>query len=669
MILRSIRLEDFGLFAGITELDLIPRVKKGVSAPVVLIGGKNGAGKTTLLEAVRLALYGRRALGPRVGLTEYETYLRDRINRSSLKPEAAVTLEFDYAEAGAVHRYRVRREWAVRGKSIIENLLLDKDGEAISSVPREEWHQFLQELIPPGVSQLFFFDGEKIQQIAGDEDNEQLAEAVRSLLGIELVGRLRTDLGLFLARHQRRENAEIGSRLEAIMRELAKSADVIQKLSDDVAELASIRDSQARAAEQIRRRFVSEGGDAALNRNRVESDREEARRAANRGEHELRELANHLLPFAMAPKLVGQFRNALFAASAGGGERASVAALRSAMDDWKSQGEPKREARWSKEHWTDLRRFLQAQAKAASRSGTTPVFAALGDGTAALARLTEVDAVVRPRAQALLKELERLSKRGRELDKRLERADSAASGVMLDELRAAERLLGSTESTLKARQDELALLRGQRVTMERDRARLLSEQADAAAASNRAELAARTAQVLADYEQRLLTHKLTQLRTEFVRCFDHLARKPGLVTDVSIDPTTFATRLFDSSGTEIAKSALSAGEKQVYAIAMLWSLARTSGRPLPMIIDTPLARLDSDHRGNLIERYFAAASHQVIMLSTDTEVDAHLVEKLRPSISHSYLLDYDPTTGGTGVSHGYFETGRITETKRAIQQA
>jgi DNA sulfur modification protein DndD len=205
--------------------------------------------------------------------------------------------------------------------------------------------------------------------------------------------------------------------------------------------------------------------------------------------------------------------------------------------------------------------------------------------------------------------------------------------------------------------------------MERDRARLLSEQADAAAASNRAELAARTAQVLADYEQRLLTHKLTQLRTEFVRCFDHLARKPGLVAEISIDPATFATRLFDPSGIEIAKSALSAGEKQVYAIAMLWSLARTSGRPLPMIIDTPLARLDSDHRGNLIERYFPAASHQVIMLSTDTEVDAHLVEKLRPSISHSYRLDYDPATGGTGVSHGYFETGQITEKKRAIQQA
>lgn len=161
MILRSIRLEDFGLYAGVTELDLVPRRRQGVTTPVILVGGKNGAGKTTLLEAVRLALYGRRALGARIGQADYEGYLRAKVSRGSKTQAAAVVLEFDYAEAGVVHRYKVRREWAVRGKSVVESLLLDKDGSAVASVPREEWHQFLQELIPPGVSQLFFFDGEK----------------------------------------------------------------------------------------------------------------------------------------------------------------------------------------------------------------------------------------------------------------------------------------------------------------------------------------------------------------------------------------------------------------------------------------------------------------------------------------------------------------------------
>ena len=156
MILRSVTLTDFGLYSGSTEFDLMPRRGEDGTRSVILIGGKNGAGKTTFLEAVRLALYGKRALGVRVGQAQYEDYLRGRINLSALDRRASVGLEFDYAEAGAVHRYRVKREWSERGKSLTETLALEKDGSVMTSVPRDEWHHFLQELIPPGVSQLFF---------------------------------------------------------------------------------------------------------------------------------------------------------------------------------------------------------------------------------------------------------------------------------------------------------------------------------------------------------------------------------------------------------------------------------------------------------------------------------------------------------------------------------
>ena len=79
---------------------------------------------------------------------------------------------------------------------------------------------------------------------------------------------------------------------------------------------------------------------------------------------------------------------------------------------------------------------------------------------------------------------------------------------------------------------------------------------------------------------------------------------------VAISSKDFSVVLFDREDRPLPKDSLSAGEKQIYAIAMLWSLARTSGRPLPVIIDTPLGRLDSDHRRLLVERYFPHASHQ-----------------------------------------------------------
>ncbi|HQU43941.1 MAG TPA: hypothetical protein PK867_14075, partial [Pirellulales bacterium] len=98
-------------------------------------------------------------------------------------------------------------------------------------------------------------------------------------------------------------------------------------------------------------------------------------------------------------------------------------------------------------------------------------------------------------------------------------------------------------------------------------------------------------------------------------------RKQTLVEQIMIDPQTFAITLYGSDGQALAKQRLSEGEEQIFAISVLWGLARPSARSLPAIIDTPMARLDQRHREHLVERYFPNASHQVIILSTDTEVD------------------------------------------------
>ena len=93
-----------------------------------------------------------------------------------------------------------------------------------------------------------------------------------------------------------------------------------------------------------------------------------------------------------------------------------------------------------------------------------------------------------------------------------------------------------------------------------------------------------------------------------------------------------------------------------FAIALLWGLARASGRHLPVAIDTPLGRLDSKHRKNLVERYFPQASHQVILLSTDTEIQDQDVKLLRKqnAIAREYLLKHDAKKSSTEVVSGYF---------------
>src|SRR5262249_47167423 len=137
-------------------------------------------------------------------------------------------------------------------------------------------------------------------------------------------------------------------------------------------------------------------------------------------------------------------------------------------------------------------------------------------------------------------------------------------------------------------------------------------------------------------------------------CFNRLCRKREAIQRVKIDQRDFSISLQNKQGAALPKSRLSAGEKQIFAIATLWALARTSGRPLPLVIDTPLGRLDTAHRRLLVDYYFPVASHQVIVLSTDTEVDQTYFAGLQRSVSRSYQLVFDSADRSTSIQEGYF---------------
>jgi DNA sulfur modification protein DndD len=123
---------------------------------------------------------------------------------------------------------------------------------------------------------------------------------------------------------------------------------------------------------------------------------------------------------------------------------------------------------------------------------------------------------------------------------------------------------------------------------------------------------------------------------------------------MSINPKDISVTLYDRQNQPLPKAQLSAGEKQIYAISMLWALGKISGRPLPIIVDTPLARLDREHRKLLVRHYFPVASHQVILLSTDTEVDQSSFVELRRCITREYRLEFDPAECETTITPGYF---------------
>lgn len=670
MLLRSVTLQDFGLYAGRQIIHLLPRKRDGKSQPVILVGGKNGAGKTSLLEAVRLTLYGKFAIGARVSQVEYEDYLRSRIHRppkgGGAPTESMVALDFDFAEGGEIHRYQVARSWAARGKSLIESLEITKDGKEITSVPREEWHSFLQELLPPGVSQLFFFDGEKIKDIAEDTaDDEHLSAAIKSLLGIELVARLRTDLGLFIARNERRGSGNVTTRLDEIVREAEKLSQEIIEANEALADLLTRHEGQLRAAEKAKQRFVATGGDIAKNRARLQAEAQllNARRASLL--HAFQDGAGGLWPFVLAPKLLSKVLAKSDEANPDTLAKASMSLLKM-VETWRSHASPSAKRRWTDQHLADLRVAIQGTVQShRKKPAVRNTFSA--KCREQLEYATQVGA---PAAKSFATEYAKLDLRREEIDRSLSRFDETTSDFLFDELRSAEQTVGATSSQIDQLRVKVKELKHQQIVLEREQRNILEQQAEASRSSRQLALASRASKALTQYESQLITQKTRALEQAFVDCFNRLARKEDLVRGVFIDDKSFQATLVDAHGVEVPKNQLSAGERQVYAIAMLWALAKTSGRALPIIIDTPLGRLDSDHRAAIIERYLPEVSHQVVVLSTDTEIDTQIVRSLDSFVSHSYLLEYLPTERRTVPVPGYFGTPRNeTRKHRALQQA
>ena len=167
--------------------------------------------------------------------------------------------------------------------------------------------------------------------------------------------------------------------------------------------------------------------------------------------------------------------------------------------------------------------------------------------------------------------------------------------------------------------------------------------------------ATRTRETMRQFRTEVLKRKIKQIEEEILACFQQLLRKKSLIGGISIDPDTYRMELKGHKfGETIPTNRLSAGERQLFAISTLWGLARVSGRPLPNIVDTPLGRLDSKHRSNLVDNYFPNASHQVIILSTDEEINQSYLDRIKKHIGRSCELYYSDETESTEIRDGYF---------------
>lgn len=654
MILNELILHNVGTFAGRHVIDLTP---PSADKPIVLVGGLNGAGKTTFLESIQLALYGSLAHGTGRRAGGYENYLRGLIHRGVPASEgAAIELTFTAHQEGAEHSYTLSRSWKKAGASIREILLVSVDGRYNQSLTAT-WSEHVETFLPRGIAGLFFFDGEQIEALADmDRSRQVLGSALAALLGLDLVERLSTDLTVLRRRHK-------GEKVPDGLRQSVEEKNQLL-IARRQAEEAAVQAEAGRRTEMERRQKIlheatetyrAAGGDLLDRRESAEAVAGIARSGLAQSEDHIRNEVSGASPLLQLDGLLDQLcaqvrreadaeRSALMVEALEARDIALLRELRGTNVKAVTVAAVEQFLRSDRE---ERRVFADAEKIVGFRdpSGLEALLATLPEARkrlqSAVDRREELKAELdqAERVLAAIPDPEALAPMRRQLeDARDELLRAEAAHAVALEMIASTRV-----DRVKANAAyEMALDKAALVNLTADDDRRLVEHVDRVRA---------TLENLRVAAARRHLKRISQLVLE---ALGMLLRKDKLITDVQINPETHEVSLTGADGRPLPAKDLSAGERQLLAVALLWGLARASGQPLPVVIDTPLGRLDGSHREHLLERYFPNASHQVVLLSTDTEIDEEAFARISPRTGRTYHLEFDAEANATRVESGYF---------------
>ncbi|WP_435237539.1 DNA sulfur modification protein DndD [Psychromonas sp. PT13] len=655
MIIKSLIVNNFRVFRGVHEIDLIPRSKNNTSEPpIILFGGLNGAGKTSILSAVRVALYGRMAFGHGLSTPEYQKQLDALIHQSVgiSDNKSSIELIFNHSQNGTEREYNVTRSWELGKK---DKLTLKQDNTVLSQMSYDQCQSFLTEIIPTGIADLFFFDGEKIAELAEDESGKVLQTAVKRLLGIDIIDRLRNDLSLYLKRNN---EAAMPANIQAQIEKLDKARKQAELEANELAHQASqcngvinLTKKEIDAAEV---ELSLRGGAWASSRDQEKNKQLALEAERKELEKILRSEIEGSLPFSFAPKTLQNLLAQLENEKATKQTASFNKELTSFMTElsWKLTDE-------IDEPETVIVTIKNQLDERIANQKNTPVLLDISDR-----EFNHITSQINTQSPASFRRFDAARTR-------LTAVEALIADLSINIARAPEQEQLEAQLTnvkqLMAKRTQAILDHKEKVEAAKHKyreainyARKIQRLHDKHKVAYNAEASLSNAQnahkLLGEFSKKLTQVRVQQLEAEFIKSYKKLARKEDLKLSARINTTSFDVELIDETQRAISRKALSAGEKQIYAIAILEALGKTSGKKLPIIIDTPLGRLDSKHRDKLIEHYFPEASHQVIILSTDTEIDKGYFNNptFNNAISHSFNIQFDSTTKSSTLEAGYF---------------
>lgn len=651
MIIERLKLKNFGVFRGEHSVDLKP---SGASKPIILVGALNGAGKTTLIEALQLVLYGKRSSYGWRGATAYPQYITEVRNRHAALTESTA-IEITLSLTSGRH-LRLRREWVYTKQTPKEYVTVyANESETPDDELSSAWDDEVEKLLPARLAELFFFDGEKIERLAEPTKSaEVLQTAISALLGLDLIDHLINDLELTRYRQKQAaisaDDEDKRQLLDTRYREIAQAReDSIQAK----ARLVTERDSKQKELRVNEDTLHKLGGERYNQREKLVAERATLLARVDEGYRQLRSLSASSFPLLIAAELLAPMaaRGTANTRSIDPSAAAAVVTVLEGLDKWAS----------TEDLGDNVRKSIRARIKdeiqkaRAQIDQCRPGSAAI-DYSRISALLSEELPALRSSAQTELAIIEKSLERIHALDEAIAQIPEFDQlAALLQQQGAIRAEIDSIESAIAARETTEELFKRQLQSLASERDALISRVIESGDAARVAEYCARSIETLRAFREQLIDMRRHQLESLIFESFNKLIRKNDLIRSFSIDPKTMTLQLTAHSGEPMTPQQLSAGERQLIATATLWALAKATGRAVPIVIDTPLGRLDGTHRGTIVERYFPDAGQQVILLSTDQEVHAKYSEVLNRFVTRRYLLQYDAANRSSRISEGYFQ--------------
>lgn len=693
MKINKIVLDNFGSYEGCTTFETRVNREKNI----VLIGGKNGAGKTTLFTAMRLCLYGYKSMGYKSYNSYYIKSITKMINNNAKlsKPaKTTVSMIIELNNGQGIDTYTLKREWILT-ESLVEHFYVQKNDINLSEEDVADFEKYLMSLIPPELFNLYFFDGEKIADFFLDEGSStRIKSAFLTLCGYDTFDIMKKNFKRISVKSK--DTTPLLDKYIASKEILRKAEKNINSLEYQIKEcMDNIHDCEASIL-AIEKDYHEKGGITEEQWNsKLFSLKEEEKKRENYNAL-LKKWANDMVPFLMLKKEIVELETQIKIENESQ-KFDNFCEVLDRLENSKSKDafeilKNKAYKIYGNKKESFLNLSLEQKALVLGQIGTITAF----DENKILKYKRAIKSSISTSAQ-LRKELETSS-----VSTVQEYMKSRAK--LFEEKSALLVLRVELEGKLNKCKEELI-----RCEAEFTRIQVKLEEELKQASIN--DISSRAIVMLDKLQGALYRKQIAKVENLFRKNIKKLMRKTQFIDDIFIDDAfnvhiyrtddievskiinvlkeSSETQIRGMLGTkaiqmlyqilnvncmtdaidalekydektlkllvEIDKSSLSNGEKQIFIMTLYHALVSLCNHEIPFIIDTPFARIDTEHRKNISKHFFSKLNGQIFILSTNEEINSQHVQILKEKIAATYMLENSDNKKTTVIENIYFE--------------